>query len=99
MLVHNWLAVVIVFLLADAEGGKHDDIVWCGSKVVYELTSFGGEAKVISSDGQHCGVIASVGVINCGEAVHVIQIPFRLLEAGVAAKDYPVDDRVDKRVG
>jgi len=96
MLVCEQLAVVIVLLLADAEQGECNCVIAGGLEVMHSPACFSGKAEIASNDGQRCGPIAPIWVIDGVEGVGVVGAPFRFLEAGVTPDDDPVDDRMDE---
>ncbi len=63
---------------------------------MYVLTGFGGEAEVLSDDGQGHGTITPVGVVDGVEGVLVVGTPLEFVAACVAAQDDQVDNSVDK---
>jgi len=51
-IVREQLAVVIVFLLVDAQQGEHDSVVAGGLEVVYAPACFSGKADIVGNVGQ-----------------------------------------------
>ena len=92
------MPIVIVFLLAEAEGGEGDIGVGCGGDIVDASSCCGGEAEVFGDDGQCWLSIAPIRVIDGGEGLVVVVAPLGFSEAGVAAEGYPVCNRADERI-
>ena len=97
-MVRESLAVVIVLLLAEAEGGEHDTIVGQGHQVVYPASGVSGKAEVSGNDGQHRWAITPIGVINGVKGVVMVRAPFQFLESSVTAKGNRVCYCADKGV-
>ena len=90
-MAHESLAVVIVFLLAEAEGGECYAFVWRSRQAMYPLAGFGGEAEVAGNDGQRCRAIAPAGIINGVKGVMMVQTPFQFPESSVTSEYDPVN--------
>ncbi len=87
--VGEGLAIVIVFLLAEAECSEGDVVVGCGGNVVDGTPCGGGEAEVFHDDGHRGLAIAPIRVCDGFEGLVVVAAPLGFSEAGVAAECYP----------
>ena len=71
------MVIVIVLLLAEAEGGEHNAFVWQRHQVVYPASGVGGKAEVAGNDGQCHQAIAPIGVVNRVEGLVMVRTPFQ----------------------
>ena len=92
------LTVIIVLLLAEAEGGEGDGIVWRGGNVVHAAPGGRREAEIFSDNGQCIGVAALVRIADGREVVVIVAAPLGLPEARVAPERYPVCYGANQRV-
>ena len=92
------LTVVIVLLLAEAEGGEGDIVVGRGGDVVHGASGGRREAEVFCDDGQGIRAVAPVGVADGCEVVVIVAAPLRFTESCVTSERYPVRNHVNQRV-
>ena len=51
-IVREQFAIVVVFLLVDAQQGEHDSVIAGGFEVVYTPACFSGKADIVGNVGQ-----------------------------------------------
>ena len=92
------MTVVVVFLLADTQGGVDNVVVLDKLYFVEVRAGGGGEAEVLGYDRKGRCAQSPLWVSNLFEYCWVVIAPFRFLKSCVGSQNDPVGDGMDKRV-